>query len=437
MFTLILLSARSAMRNAIRLIPVFMVIVQISVCSAQSLTDVPTGSINPLSLSSAIQIGLANNPEIKSSSEKVNISKGRFWNAIAPAPMDFSITNDYVPVGHPLNSFGEKTVGISQTIELPTNYFFRGSKCSIEKKIAENEFASTKLAVIANIKKAYFKVLALQEQAKVAEANRAIAQDFVKKAEVRFSVGEGTNLEKLTAKVFSTEALNNVEIHKNHLVAGFAELNYALGYGKDGSRAYQLMDTLGFIPCDFTLGRLVDDALSVNPRLKAGKLRLDFYAVEKTLAWSSLVPEFNLACFSKQVRNDPQDYYGASFSIGIPLWFLLDQRGRINEASANVVMAESELRMARNSLYANSQSAFAEFKHEEKQVQLYVKEIIPQAEEIFRTAARSYEAGEITYIEYLQAQQTLINSRGSYIDALLTYNLAIVAMEEAVGKTLQ
>lgn len=425
------------MRNAIRLIPIFMAIVQISGCFAQLPAETSTGSINPLSLSSAIQIGLANNPELKSSSEKVNASKGRFWNAIAPAPMDFSITGDYVPVGQPLNRYGEKTVGISQAIELPTNYFLRGSKYSMEKKIAENEFASTKLAVIANVKKAYFKVLALQEQVKIAETNRAIALDFVKKADVRFSVGEGTNLEKLTAKVTCTEALNNVDISKSHLIAGYAELNYALGYGKDGSRAYQLTDTLEFIPLDFTLGRLVDDAESVNPRLKAGKLRLDFYAVEKSLAWSSLVPDFNLACFNKQVRNDPQDYYGASFSVGIPLWFLLDQRGRINEASANVSMAESELRMARNSLYANSQAAFAEFKHEEKQIQLYVKEVIPLAEEIFRTAARSYEAGEITYIEFLQAQQTLIHSRGNYIDALLTYNLAIVAMEEAVGKTLQ
>jgi cobalt-zinc-cadmium resistance protein CzcA len=116
---------------------------------------------------------------------------------------------------------------------------------------------------------------------------------------------------------------------------------------------------------------------------------------------------------------------------------MLDQRGRIKEASSNVSAAESELQTANNAVHAKTQAAFAEFKHEEKQVQLYVKDILPQAEEVFRTAAKSYEAGEITYIEFLQAQQTLVNSKGSYAEALLSYNLSIVTIEEAIGKTVQ
>jgi outer membrane protein TolC len=396
----------------------------------------PTMSGGSLSLDSAIQIGLHNNPEIKSSFEKVNASRGRFWSSLSPAPADFSMSNDYVPAGQKLSNYGEKTIGVSQSVEFPTNYFFRGSKYSIEKDIAENEFALARLSVVSSVKKAYFNVLALQKQIEIAQENLNIAGDFVKKAEVRFSVGEGTNLERLTAKVNHTEALSNIEIQKNHLVAAFAELNLALGYGKGESKLYHLTDTLSFIPFDFTLGKLLDDAAAVNPQLKAATLRVDSYSAEKSLAWSSLLPNFNLAYFNKQVRDDPRGYYGASFSIGIPLWFMLDQRGRIKEASSNVSAAESELQTANNAVHAKTQAAFAEFKHEEKQVQLYVKDILPQAEEVFRTAAKSYEAGEITYIEFLQAQQTLINSRGSYAEALLSYNLSIVTIEEAIGKTL-
>jgi cobalt-zinc-cadmium resistance protein CzcA len=395
-----------------------------------------TGSGGPLSLHSAIQIGLKNNPEIKSSFEKINASRGRFWSSLSPAPADLTITDDYVPTGQRLNKYGEKTIGVSQSVEFPTNYFFRGSKYSIEKNIAENEFALAKLSIVSNVKKSYFNVLALQEKIKIAQENLAIAKDFVQKAEVRFSVGEGTNLERLTAKVNYTEALNNIEIQENHLVAAFAELNFALGYGKGESKAYQLTDTLAFIPFDFTLGKLLDDAAAINPQLKANKLRVDSYSAEKSLAWSSLLPNFNLGYFNKQVRSDARGYYGASFGIGIPLWFMLDQRGRIKEASSNVSAAESELQTANNAVHAKTQSAFAEVKHEEKQVQLYVKDILPQAEEVFRIAAKSYEAGEITYIEFLQAQQTLVNSKGSYAEALLSYNLSIVTIEEAIGKTL-
>lgn len=391
----------------------------------------------PLTLGSAIQIALDNNPAIKASSEKIKGSKARFWSEISPAPAEFSMTNDYVPVGTALNNYGEKTVGISQSIDFPTNYLFRGSKSSIERKIIEKEFMLTKLGVVSKVKKAYYQVVALQEQVGIAGGNRAIALDFAKKADVRYSVGEGTNLEKLTAKVNQTEALNNVEIQKNHLTIAMADLSLSMGYGKGGSGSYSLSDTLACVPLPFTLDQLVDEAMSVNPLLEANKLRVDAYSADRSLAWSGILPGFNLGCFAKEVRGDATKYYGASLSIGIPLWFMLDQRGKIMEASANLSTATADLRTANNEVYAKTQDAFAEFKHAEKQVQLYVNDILPQAEEVFRTASKSYEAGEITYIEFLQAQQTLINSRGSYVDALLSYNLSLVTIEEAIGKTLQ
>lgn len=420
------------MGKAIRLIPFSIGFALSSVLAVSS-----TRAGGSLSLSSAIQIGLDNNPEIKASFEKVNASRGRFWSSISPAPADLSITNEYIPAGQKLSSYGEKAIEISQSVEFPSVYFLRGSKASIEKEIAETEFTLAKLNVISGVKKAYFKVLALQNQVKIAQENLAIAQDFVQKAEVRYSVGEGTNLERLTAKVNYTEALNDVEVRKNHLITGFAELNFTLGYGKGESRDYQLTDTLAFIPFDYTLSQLLDDAASINPQLKANKLQVDFCSVEKTLAWSSFLPNFNLAYFKQKIRDDARGYYGASFSVGIPLWFMLDQRGKIQEASSNSAAARAELRTVNNAVYAKTQAAYTEFKHEEQQVQRYVKDILPQAEEIFRTAAKSYEAGEITYIEFLQAQQTLINSRGNYAEALLSYNLSIVTIEETIGKTLK
>jgi heavy metal efflux system protein len=425
------------MRKVILLCSLLMAGVQFSGVYSQPSSVPSTESGGPLSLGAAIQTGLDNNPELKSSHEKINASRGRFWNSISPSSPEVSFAHDYIPAGRNLNNYGEKTIGVSQTLEFPTNYFLRGSKYSIEKEMAGNEYALAKLGVISSIKKAYFNVLALQEQVKIAQENCAIAQDFVRKAEVRHSVGEGTNLEKLTAKVNYTEAMNNVGIQKNHLAAAFSELNFALGYGKGESKTYQMTDTLAIVPCNFTLEQLSNDAAAANPLLKANKLRVDSYALEKSLAWSGLLPNFNLAYFNKQVKDDAAGYYGAAISIGVPLWFMMDQRGKIIEASSNAAAARADLKTINNSIHTRTQAAFVEFKHEESQVRLHVEEILPQAEEVFRTAAKSYEAGEITYIEFLQAQQTLINARGSYAGALLSYNLSIVAIEEAVGKTLK
>jgi heavy metal efflux system protein len=393
----------------------------------------------PLSLNSAIEIGLKNNPEIVSAAEKVKASKGRLLSAIAPASPELSISHDYIPAGQNINNYGEKTIGVSQSIEFPTNYFLRGSKFSKEKEIAEQEYAVVKNGVILNVKTAYFKLLAHQEQVKIARENLAIAGDFVKKAEVRLALGEGTNLEKLTAQVQYSEAINDVEVQKNRLITACTELNFALGFGKDEQKEYRLTDTLGYSALDLTLSQLIDNATGKNPQLKINKLRFGSFSVDKSLAWSSLLPNFNLAYFNKQIRGGMtvNGNYGASINISVPLWFMLDQRGKIQEAYANASGAESELRSTLNAVYTKIQNTFTEFKDEEKQVQLYQKDILPHAEEIYRTAAKSYEAGEITYIEFLQSQQTIMNSRSKYMHVLLSYNLSIVSIEEAIGNQIR
>ncbi len=386
-------------------------------------------------MNNAIEIGLKNNPAIKSSLEKVNAAGGRFWSGISLPQPEIGVSYEYAPVNSSLSNYSEKTLVVSQSFEFPTNYFLRGLKFLKEKEITENEYKLTELSVISKVKSAYYEVLTNQEQLTIAKENLSIAEDFYKKAEIRYNVGEGTNLEKLTAKVQYTEALNNVEVQKNHLIAAFAEMNYVLGFGKDETKNYQLTDKLNYTRFDFTFEKLIEDAVNINPQLKVNELKVGSSSVERTLTWSGLLPSFNLAYF-KQTRDGDRGIYGASFGISIPLWFMFDQRGKIEEASANVSIAESELQLAKNTIYLRIKNAFAEFENEVKQVQFYQTEILPQAEEIYRTASKSYEAGEITYIEFLQAKQTLINSRSNYINALHSYNLSIVMLEEAVGNRL-
>jgi outer membrane protein TolC len=69
----------------------------------------------------------------------------------------------------------------------------------------------------------------------------------------------------------------------------------------------------------------------------------------------------------------------------------------------------------------------------ERQIILHQTDILPQADEVYRIALKSYEAGEITYIEYLQARQIRITSRNEYVEELARYCTSIAKLEYAVG----
>lgn len=389
--------------------------------------------IKKLSLNEAVEIGLKNNPEVRSAIENISASKGRFWSGLSLPQPEVGVSYEYAPVNSSLSNYSEKTLAVSQSFEFPSNYFLKGNKFNKEEEIAVYKLNLTERSVINQVKTSYYKVLAKQYQVKSAEENLLISEDFFKKAEIRQNVGEGTNLERLTAKVQYTEARNNLEVAKNELTTAFAELNYSLGYGKQSYEAnFTLTDTLVFVDHKISIEQIYKSLEETNPQIKIAELKYGIASVEKGLAWSSLLPNINLAYF-KQTRDGDTGFYGASFGISVPLWFMFDQRGKIQEAAANQSISESELQLTKNEIALKIKSAFTDHENNLKQVKLYVNDILPQAEEIYRTAIKSYDAGELTYLEYLQAKQTLISSRNNYINVLFNHYQSVFRIEEIVG----
>ena len=86
-----------------------------------------------LTLNDAIEIGLKNNPEVKSAIENISASKGRFWSGISLPSSEISVRYEWTPKDKSLRSFSERTQEVNQSFEFPTNYFLKGSKFSKEE----------------------------------------------------------------------------------------------------------------------------------------------------------------------------------------------------------------------------------------------------------------------------------------------------------------
>jgi outer membrane protein TolC len=389
-----------------------------------------------LSLNDAIEIALHNNPHALVSSEQVNAERGRFWRGIAPPPPSIGINYQYIPKGTPIDHFGERTVEVSQSLDFPTTIYFRGRQLAANISIAEAEQLMTTIAITSRVKIAYDDVLAKRKKIQLAEENRSIAEDFSRKAEIRHAVGEATNLERLTAVVQRTQAQDAVIVAQNELKIAFGELNNVLGRGMNAQMTeVVLLDSLAYEPVGKTLEELTELAIRVNPQLAAASQKIASASLGRTLAWSSLLPGLN-ATYYRQTVDGNSNFYGVSLGVSVPLWFAFDQRGQIQEASANVHIAEFELRSLTNSIRTEVSTAFSEMENNERQIRLHQSEILPLAEEVYRTARASYEAGEIMYIEFLQARQLLIASRSEYIDELARYRSSLAKLEAVVGTPL-
>ena len=392
--------------------------------------------IKKLSLNEAIEIGLKQNPELKSSSEKINAANGKFWQGISLPQPELELSYEYVPVNGSLGNYSERTFAISQSFEFPTNYFLRGNKFSKEEEISVREHQLKEKKIMTKIKSAYYKVLAKQNILKFAEENLIISEDFFDKAKIRLNVGEGTILEQLTSKVQLSEAKNKLDIAKNDLNAAFAELNYTLGYGNENYDSNPVLtDSLTFVEHNINFEKIIQIVEKSNSQILIAELNTGISSVEKTLAWSSLLPQFNLSYFRQSIDGD-NNFYGAAFGVSVPLWFLFEQRGTIQEATANHSISESNLVQTKNEIILRLKNAYTDYTNNQQQLKTYINDIIPQAEEVYRTAIRSFDEGELSYLEYMQAKQLMINARENYITALFNYNQTLIVLEEIIGKNL-
>lgn len=390
-----------------------------------------------LSLKDAIDLALQNHPELQKSKHSIEAAKGRHLRDISLPPMNLSLGYEFIPNGSAISEFDERTLEISQGFDFPTIYFAKGSKANVEINAANAEFEITTNFVKIAAKRAYYTTLTKYQLLKISEENYDIAGEFLKKAEVRYKVGESSNLELLTAKVQLAEAKSFIGTAKKEYQTSLNELNYSLGYNADiDFNNITFTDSLSYKPQNFSLDELISRSMTVNPGIKKAALELESSEISTRLAWMSLLPSFNVAYLS-QANAIGSGFHGFSFGMSLPLWFMFDQKGQIQEADANNQYSNYELKNVKNNVIQKINAAYIDFINDEKQLKLYQNELIPQAEDIFRTAILSYQAGEITYLEFLQAKFTTINTRINSIKSMFDYEEAIINLEESTGLNLE
>jgi cobalt-zinc-cadmium efflux system outer membrane protein len=125
-----------------------------------------------------------------------------------------------------------------------------------------------------------------------------------------------------------------------------------------------------------------------------------------------------------------------SLTVEVPLPFLFKQRqnAEIAEARANISALLREADHVRNTIRVEVEEACANAQKTSDEIKLYRDRIMPQAQEVYDMFLFSYQEGEIGGIELIEARRTLNESRKSYARALYEYNLALTALEKAIGR---
>lgn len=393
------------------------------------------GQTQPRSLpvEHAIAVALENNPAVRAADAGISAARGRFWSGLSLPSPEISVAHDYIPRGMGLGAYAERSVGITQMFDFPTQYVFKASVLSHDEAIARAMGRATRQRLVARVRNAYASAWGARRKLLYASDNCALSDSIFAKAEVRARVGEASPLERLTAQVQRSEARNELLIARNEVATAYADLNDAMGFHMLAyDTSVVLTDSVVVIPRSLGIEEYLARAEAENPQMQIARSRIGSASSSRILAWSSLLPTFTVSFF-QQARDGQNGYYGASIGASFPLWFMLDTRGKVEEAQAGVAAADADLEVTRNAVFAEIRSAYSSLLNNELSLRLYQTDMNPQAEEVYRMAARGYASGDLSYLEYLQARVTLLATRRNYVSALLNYTRSLTTLEELTG----
>jgi len=389
-----------------------------------------------ISLLDAERIAKEYNPVFKKGQNRIISAEGKYLSGVSPQMPELSLSYDFVPKGKSLGNYEERSLELNQNIEFPLKTIYKGEQLNSAIDIVKAENEIEYLNILSEVRKSYISLLEKQALIKVAEENSSVTEEFKSKSTIRFNVGEATNLEKLTADVQYAQAVNNLDVLKNQYKIALNDLLNSIGI-RNGNDNYNpvLTDSLTYFPIGENMESVIQKAIKSNSLLFLYEMKKFNALIGKKIAVSSYFPDFTVG-YKSQSINGVNNYYGINLGISVPLWFLFDQKGKVKEADAEIKISENEYDEIHLNIISSAKKAFINLKNSEKQISLFKNTLIPESEEIYRIAYASYLIGEITYLEFLQAKQTMIATKENFVLALKEYNLNLIELEKSIGRKL-
>lgn len=386
-----------------------------------------------INLKQAIQMALDSNLSVRSSVYSVDAQK-----ALKGAAWDIPKTNIDGQFGQ-FNSYSkDNSFTVSQSFAFPTVYANQHKLANANVKSSEWELKTSQLEIATQVKQVYRQLAYLLSKQKLFLWQDSLYSGFQRAAELRTKTGETNHLEMITARSQAMEVRNQLQQVNADILIFNQKLQVLLNTNEYVLPADTVLQRTDFLPNSNSM-------VSGNPQLGFALQQIELSRIETKLEKSKLLPDLNVGYLSQTIRGDqtingvPRTFgLGNRFTalqagIAVPLWFG-SNTAKIKAAKLKEKVTQYSAENYSKSLSGNYNSLLGEYTKYNNSLNYYEKQAVPEANLIIDQATKSYKAGAIDYLDYIQSLSRALSIKQNYLDALNNYNQTIVSIEFITGK---
>lgn len=382
----------------------------------------------PLSLTDVLDMAALSNPLLRGARADSDASASAFMQAgVRPNPS----------ISFLQEGFGgtERTTTalVNQTIELGGKRRARIDVAAYGREVALAALDNRGAALRADAIAAFYEALAAQQQENVARESADIAARSADLAEKRSRAGKVSPVEATRARIAAsavqievTNAIARVSTARERLasVTGHARVRNSTAEGDIES--IPVLDSLTVL-----IGQLDDSP--VTRRARADMLRSDAaISVER----ARRVPDITVSAGMKRVIAGGMPDNQAVIGVSIPLPLFDTNKGALLEAAHKAEKASADLDSERLRQQLDLTRAYASYETSVQAARRLRADVLPASKEALAAMSRGYELGKFSFLDVLDAQRTLFQSRSQYVQALTDAHLAYAEVGRIVGTPL-
>lgn len=326
----------------------------------------------------------------------------------------------------------ERTLGIRFPVVVGGRIGAATSAAEKRREAAAFRYAWRRREVLGGVKGAYVALLAARKELALAGEASADARGLRDRAEERFRAQVAPEMEVLKAGVHLAEAERRVREAENERAVALGGLRALLGGASVPEERVR-----GDLAARFALPPGEDPAAWIEPShplLEEARCAREAAEREVSLARAEATPDFGLELAAGV---GPEDDAIVEGSLEFPLPFFHRNGPRIAAAEARVLQAGLRAEAVRNDLRLRLALAHRGLLAAADRHRSYEEEILPRARKALEQTDEGYRQGKFGFLEVLDAQRTLAESRAAHLSALADLNARAMELETLSGRSLE
>jgi len=408
--------------------------------SATKATLTASNSHNVTLLPSLIAEALENNPEIQAAYQEREAAQQRVSpaEALDDPMLEAGVINAPL-ASSPFNreDMTMKMIGLSQRLPFPGKRGLRKDVAAKDAEAIEQGYHETVNRVVHDLKTAYWDLGLTVEIIKLTEKNKQILERFLRIAEERYQVGQGSQADVLKAQTQVSRMLDRLLVLTREQPVLEAELIRILGRHMKGEILVPVPLQIQEVPLN--LETLQQEALTQRPQLLALQSLIARNEKSVDLARRTYYPDFDVRLSYGQRDNmmdgtRRDDMVSMTVAVNLPVWRGNKIEPRIMESQAMRDQTVSLYQAQSNEVTARLRQQIAIAEQSLKSVKLYQTAILPQAKLTVESALAAYQVNRVDFLTLLDNQMTVFDFETSLITAMANYNKAVAEIDLLAGK---